>query len=121
MRFALRFCFALIIGASVTAYAQETQPIEFEHIFDGTFSPQGIQQVRWMNDGAYYSASDGQKIIRYNITNGEELVLFDGADHNNFSVQGYEFSADERLILLKTDVEQLWRRSTKENYSVYCL
>ncbi|HBQ60610.1 MAG TPA: S9 family peptidase, partial [Balneolaceae bacterium] len=30
-----------------------------------------------------------------------------------------QFSADESKILLKTDVEQIWRRSTRENYYVY--
>ena len=48
-------------------------------------------------------------------------VLFDGKDFDDLVVHGYEFSADENLILIKTDVEQLWRRSTKENYYLYNL
>lgn len=119
MRFALRILCAIILGFNISVNAQSAKPIEFDHILDGTFVPKGIQQVRWMNDGKFYTASDGQKITQFNITNGEEQILFDGSDHDNFQVQGYEFSADERLILLKTEVEQLWRRSTKENYFVY--
>ena len=120
MRLMVRLCMALFfVGAAVSTFAQERQPIEFEHIFDDTFTPKSVEQVRWMNDGKFYTASDGQKITRYDITNGQEVVLFDGAAHNNLVVQGYEFSADERLILIKTDVEALWRRSTKENYWVY--
>lgn len=120
MRLMVRHCMALFFAVvAISSSAQERQPIQFEHIFDGTFSPKGISQVRWMNNGRYYSASDGQKITRYDITNGEEMVLFDGTEHDNFNIQGYEFSANEELILLKTDVEPLWRRSTKENYWVY--
>ncbi|MCG8374681.1 MAG: S9 family peptidase [Balneolales bacterium] len=118
MRLILRCCVVLCVFTTAL-FAQQKQPIEFEHLFDGTFSPKGIENIRWMNDGRFYSATDGQRIIQYNILNGEETILFDGANHDDLVVQGYEFSADERLLLIKTDVEQLWRRSTKENYYVY--
>lgn len=119
MRKTLQLCIALVFCASVSVSAQELKPIEFDHIFDESFSPTTINNVRWMNDGRFYSASDGQIITRFNITNGESEVIFDGSNVNNLQVQGYEFSADENLILIETDVEQLWRRSTKANYFIY--
>jgi dipeptidyl-peptidase-4 len=119
MRKTLQLCIALVFCASVSVSAQELKPIEFDHIFDESFSPTTINNVRWMNDGRFYSASDGQTITRFNITNGESEVIFDGSNVNNLQVQGYEFSADENLILIETDVEQLWRRSTKANYFIY--
>lgn len=119
MRLSLHLCIALVFCASFSVTAQERQPIIFDHIFDDTFSPNRIQNVRWMNDGKFYSATNGQTITKFNITNGDAETLFDGSQHGNLVVQGYEFSADENLILIKTDVEQLWRRSTKENYYIY--
>lgn len=119
MRLSLQICIALVFCASFSVTAQDRQPIEFEHLFDGTFTPNRIQNVRWMNDGRFYSATDGQTITQFNITNGDSEVLFDGSQQGNLVVQGYEFSADENLILIKTDMEQLWRRSTKENYFVF--
>lgn len=119
MRSSLRLCIALFFCANFSLNAQEQHTIEFNHLFDGTFTPKGIQNIRWMNDGQFYSSTDGQKISRHNITTGEKEVLFDGKDFNDLVVHGYEFSADENLILIKTDVEQLWRRSTKENYFLY--
>lgn len=119
MRLSLQICIALVCFASFSVTAQERQPIEFEHLFDGTFTPNRIQNVRWMNDGRFYSATDGRNITRFNITNGESETLFDASQHNDLIIQGYEFSADENLILIKTDVESLWRRSTKENYYIY--
>ena len=67
MRFALRILCAIILGFNISVNAQSAKPIEFDHIFDGAFSPKGIQQVRWMNDGKFYTASDGQKITQFNI------------------------------------------------------
>lgn len=119
MRLSLQVCIALVFCASFSVTAQERQPIEFEHLFDGTFTPNRIQNIRWMNNGQFYSATDGQTITRFNIVNGNSEVLFDGAQHDDLVVQGYEFSADENLILIRTDVESLWRRSTKENYYIY--
>lgn len=110
---------------SLTAVAQDKKPIEFEHVFDGTFSPNSVENVRWMNDGEFYSATRENKIIRYNIVEGTEKVLFDGNNFKGtggeepFVVQGYQFSSDESKLLIKTDVEQIWRRSTRENYYVY--
>ncbi|MAO63591.1 MAG: S9 family peptidase [Balneola sp.] len=121
---ALKLSVLFLVACSLTAVAQDKKPIEFEHLFDGTFAPENIENVRWMNDGNYYTATAENRIIRYNIVNGNERLLFDGnqftdAEGDTIRIQGYQFSADESKILLKTDVEQIWRRSTRENYYVY--
>ncbi|HET8865081.1 MAG TPA: S9 family peptidase [Gracilimonas sp.] len=121
----LKLSVLIFAVCSVAVIAQDKKPIEFEHLFDGTFSEDGIENIRWMNNGEYYSATRENKIIRFNILNGTEQVLFDGADFEGsdgsspFNVEGYQFSADESRLLIKTDVEQIWRRSTRENYYVY--
>ena len=121
----LSLSFFIVLMLMVSAVAQNTKPIEFEHLFDGTFSPQTVQNVRWMNDGQFYSATNNNRVIKYDIIDGTETVLFDGSEYSlsngesPFPVQGYQFSADESKLLLKTEVEQIWRRSTRENYYVY--
>ncbi|MFD2532699.1 S9 family peptidase [Gracilimonas halophila] len=121
----LKLSILLLAICSVTAIAQDKKPIEFEHVFDGTFSSNNVQNVRWMNDGEFYSATNDNKIIRFNIVEGTEQVLFDGDEYEGsngekpFNIQGYQFSADESKLLIRTDVEQIWRRSTRENYYVF--
>ncbi|MCH2450417.1 MAG: S9 family peptidase [Gracilimonas sp.] len=121
----LKLSILLFAMCSVTAIAQDKKPIEFEHVFDDTFSSNNVQNIRWMNDGEYYSATRDNKIIRFNILDGTEQVLFNGDDFEGssgekpFNIQGYQFSADESKLLIRTDVEQIWRRSTRENYFVY--
>lgn len=121
----LKLSIVLLAMCSITAIAQDKKPIEFEHLFDGTFSSNSVQNVRWMNDGEYYSATRENKIIRFNIVEGTEQILFDGEEYEGsngekpFNIQGYQFSADESKLLIRTDVEQIWRRSTRENYYVY--
>ncbi|MEX2479104.1 MAG: S9 family peptidase [Gracilimonas sp.] len=121
----LKLSLVMLAMCTVATMAQDKKPVEFEHLFDNTFSQNNVQNVRWMNDGEFYSATSDNKIIRYNIIDGTEQVIFDGADFEGsnsekpFIIQGYQFSADESKLLIRTDVEQIWRRSTRENYFVY--
>ena len=115
----------LLVACSLNISAQEKKPINFEHIFDGTFSPSNVQNVRWMNDGRFYTSSRGQQVVRFNIIDGSEEVLFDGSEFvsdampSGFRLQGYELSADEKKLFMRTNVEQIWRRSTREDFYVY--
>jgi len=110
---------------------QEKKSISFEHIFDGSFSPEGIQNINWMKDGRFYTAlvstNKDIELRKYDIVTGNHEILVatselhaEGRDEP-ILIQDYQFSADENKLLIKTDVEQLWRRSTKENYFVHNL
>lgn len=111
--------------------AQQKKPITFEHIFSDTFSPEGIRSVNWMDDGQYYTTLERTKndieLRKYDITTGEYEVIVATSDlrvegrDKPIIIQGYEFSPDEQKILIKTDVERIWRRSTRENYFVYTI
>ncbi len=113
------------------AVGQQKKPIEFNHLFDGTFSPAGIQNIDWMQDGRYYTALvrklDNAELRKYDITTGDYEVLITSsglkAEGRNtpIRIQDYQFSADETKLLIKTDIESIWRRSTKENYYVHNL
>lgn len=111
--------------------AQEKKSISFNHIFDQTFSPEGIQNVNWMKDGQFYTAlvrsQNDIELRKYDIVSGdyEVLVATSGLNvegrEDSISIRDYQFSADETKLLIKTDVERIWRRSTKENYFIHNL
>lgn len=117
--------FPLLFSPSTVAQT----PISFDHIFDNTFSPKDIGQVRWMREGSFYSALEReanlQVLRRYDIKDGSSMVLSSSKDWvwqgDTLGVQNYSFSSDERKLLLQTDVERLWRRSTKAQFFVYDL
>jgi dipeptidyl-peptidase-4 len=124
-----------VLVAPFSAQGQETetasQSIQFQHLFDDTFSPERVRSVNWMNDGRYFTAIDaikeGVELRKYDITTGDYEVLLSSQDlvpegqEQPIALQGYQFSADETKLLIKTDVEQIWRRSTREHYYVYDL
>ncbi|NGP89268.1 S9 family peptidase [Fodinibius halophilus] len=111
--------------------AQEKKEITFKDVASGTFSPSGIQQVNWMKDGQYYTTVERTEndieLRKYNILTGDYEVLVATSSlrvegrEKPVLIQGYQFSADESKILIKTDVERIWRRSTREHYFIYDL
>lgn len=92
----------------------------------GTFETQSVPGFRFMNDGLHYTKRVGQTITKNNFLNGEEVaVILNGTDLQapgyTGSFQSYQFSDDEKKILLKTDTESIYRRSTKAHFFVYDL
>jgi len=111
--------------------AQPKKEITFDKIFDGTFSPDGIRSVNWMQNGQYYTAieqtDEDVELRKYDITSGDHEILVASSDlsvegrSKPITIQDYQFSSDEQKLLIKTDIESIWRRSTKENYFIYDL
>lgn len=111
------------------AIAQKKKEIKFAHIFDDTFSVESIQSVDWMKDGQFYTAikqtEDDIELRKYDVRTGDYEVIAKTSQlkvegrEKPITIEGYQFSADETKLLIKTDVEPIWRRSTRENYFVY--
>ena len=113
--------FAMMICCSVPVLAQQ-KAISLEDVFKkGTFSQKSVQGINWMKDGQYYSSltNDGHpKVVKINIATGEqEAVLIDGQKVGiNFT--NYSFNNDETKALLGSEVESIYRRSSKGIYHV---
>lgn len=104
------------VGFSLSA--QSLKKVSLEDVFKkNTFSQQSVQGINWMNDGKYYSSQLNQMgypmVVKMNVATGaQEGVLLDGkALGLNFS--SYSFNADETKALIATDVESIYRRSSK--------
>lgn len=94
-----------------------------EEVFKkNTFFQQTVRGINWMKDGQYYSSQINQMgypiVVKMNVTTGEQAgILLDGkALGLNFS--DYSFNADESKALVATDVESIYRRSSKGVYYV---
>ena len=121
----------LFVWVVQPAVTQDKKQITFRQIFNGIFTTESVRNVNWMKDGRYYTAlvsTEGDLELRkYNIITGEYELIVKSSELVNENrdhpliIQDYQFSADETKVLIKTDVERIWRRSTRENYYVYDL
>lgn len=89
------------------------------------FSARTVSELKSMKDGKSYSDMDSDgNLIKYDFRTGKMLdTLMNKRDINGhiagLRVRDYEFSNDEKKILLSTEVESIYRHSTKANYYVF--
>lgn len=116
---------------SITLPAQSVKQITNEDIFvKGTFRQDGVYGMNWLKSGEHYAAFgtgvEGSKLFRYEIKSGKKLdVIFDEDElipegqSKPIKSTGFTFSPDESKILFTTEVEYIYRYSTRENCFVY--
>lgn len=93
---------------------------------EGTYSTNGVPGFRFMNDGRHYTTLKDNYILKYDFTTGhltDTLLDINQVKLNgeNKPVQGYEFSDNEKQLLLITEKEAIYRRSSKAQYFIYDL
>lgn len=111
---------------TAAVFAQEKK-ISLEEIYDGTFSQQRMESLRSMNNGTEYIILNQDRkagtssIDVYDYKAGEKKrSLLNSANLDEISrFQGYKLSDNESKILLGSQVEQIFRRSSRGIYFVY--
>ena len=92
----------------------------------GTFYPKMIRGINSTADGLHYTSQkkvDGTKeIIKYTYTSNKKVAtLFSSSVKDNFNFDDYQLSSDENWILLASEKQSIYRRSSKSFYYVYNL
>ncbi|NND80117.1 MAG: DPP IV N-terminal domain-containing protein, partial [Maribacter sp.] len=114
------------IGLSMLTLAQEKK-ITIEEIYQGAFRTSGLDVLRSMKNGEHYT------ILNYDRTNKSSSIdkyayktlekvetLVNSADSETIpSFSSYTFSEDESKILLATEKESIFRRSSLGVFFVY--
>lgn len=118
-RYTLLFLITILIQP---LFAQKLITLEDTWSY-GTFNAKSVPGFTFMNDGKHYTRLENNKIQQYDLTNGGFVqTIFDASTiANGFSgqMEGYRFSDDEQKILVWSEVENIYRHSTKEKYFVY--
>ena len=116
----------LLIAATSTIYAQDKE-ISLEEIYDGTFRQERLQSLQSLDNGKEYLVLNRDReanttsIDVYSYKSGEKVrSLLNSKDLNEISgFQGFELSENEDKILLSTELEQIYRRSSRGIYYIY--
>ncbi|MCP4975336.1 MAG: S9 family peptidase [Maribacter sp.] len=114
------------IGLSMLTFAQEKK-ITIEEIYQGGFRTSGLDVLRSMKDGEHYTILNRNKstkstsIDKYDYKTLEKVeTIVNSADNEAIpSFNSYTFSEDESKILLATEIESIFRRSTLGVFYVY--
>ncbi len=116
------FLMVLYIGV----YAQER--ISLDDIWTKfTFYTRSVPGFNFKKDGRHYTRLENNAILEYDLTTGEvvnEIVTGDklkGISNFSGNISSYEFTENERKILIKSESESIYRRSTRAQFHVYDL
>ncbi|EOZ96524.1 Dipeptidyl peptidase IV [Indibacter alkaliphilus LW1] len=113
----------ILLLSAGDAFSQIKKHVTLEDVFKSdVFSQKAVYGINWMRDGKYYSSLrrdvTGPKVVKVNVATGdEEAVLIDGGALGiNFS--SYAFNPDETKALIASEVESIYRRSSKGIFHV---
>lgn len=123
--FLLIFC-QQIVNAQKNQKTKDEFPLTNHHIW-GTYDywQNSVYGIRWMKNGQYYTQKEQQQIVKKDILSGETIeILFDGrvydiSENEKFTFRSYAWSHDESKMLLKTNVQRIYRHSTKADFFIY--
>ncbi|NHF61522.1 S9 family peptidase [Flavobacteriaceae bacterium TP-CH-4] len=120
------FFLFLLVGIFGNLIAQQKK-ITIEEIYQGTFRTEGLDALRSLKNGKQYTilnvdrGNGSSSIDKYDYETQQKVETVvsssDLAEIQNFT--SYEFSEDESKLLLATEVESIFRRSTLGVYYVY--
>ncbi len=115
-----------ILTSAVNA---QKSPLTLEDIWASRqFAAAGLPEIRSMKDGLHYteltSNDKGQFIVKNDFKNGKTVdTLFSSAllvtDGKAPGIDDYQLSDDEKMIILTTESEPIYRHSTRGNNYIY--
>jgi dipeptidyl-peptidase-4 len=127
---AIRSLIALFFLASFNTLAGQGE-ISLEQIWkEGKFSSSRVSSFRGMADGKHFSRMVRQNglvhLVKYSFKDGSAIdTIINGADlkFDNRTVlfDDYEFNEAENIVLLTTETQPIYRRSSKSHYFVFDL
>ena len=118
--------FLLFLTALTTVTAQQKE-ITLEDIWGGTFRTQRLDALKSLNNGKEYSVlnyNTSEKVSTvdvYDYKSGEKVrtLVTSNALKGINHIISYEFSKDEKKLLLATKLKQIYRYSSVGTYYVY--
>src|SRR3954467_5306345 len=103
------------ILATISSFAQPEITID-DLTSKNTFQQKTVTGIRWLNDGKFYTSLRDNKILKYDVSTGQSTAtIYDG----DMKIDGYSFSDDETKLLLSTNSESIYRRSSKSDFYIY--
>ncbi|HMP32301.1 MAG TPA: DPP IV N-terminal domain-containing protein, partial [Saprospiraceae bacterium] len=115
----------LLIIFVFSNYGKAQKSITLEDIWTtGALNARSVPGFNFMNDGKHYTRNERGNIEQYNLLTGQKVnTLFDGVSFKGkegFTVMSsYKFNADESKILILSEAESIFRRSSKVTSHIF--
>ncbi len=119
----MKHLFSFLVALCIATSAFAGRDVTLRDVMYGGYWPQTYAAIKPMADGEHFArmSDDRTMILKGSFKNGEIVdTLFNAATARGFNekrIDGYEFSPNEKLILLQTKTVGIYRNSyTAEHY-----
>ena len=119
----MRKLFSFLVALCIASAAFAGKDVTLHDVMYGGYWPQTYAAIKPMADGEHFArmSDDRTMILKGSFKNGEIVdTIFNAATARGFNekrIDGYEFSPNEKLILLQTRTIGIYRNSyTAEHY-----
>lgn len=119
----MKHLFSLLTAMFIATAAMAGNNVTLHDVMYGGYWPETYAAIKPMADGEHFARMSGDRtmILKGSFKNGEIVdTLFNIATARGFDekrIDGYQFSPDEKLILLQTKTRGIYRHSfTAEHY-----
>lgn len=117
------FFFSIFTLLTICASASDSKKLTFADISSSTLKPVGITALRSMDDGEHFTAisADRYSIVKYRYLDGVAVdTIFNASKVKpTFKVTSYTLSSDEKLILLPSQIDKIYRHSSSAYNWIY--
>jgi dipeptidyl-peptidase 4 len=125
--------FAVTLAVAPPALAQQADSslLTLTRIYGSPeFASQPFGPARWLGDGAAYTTlepttgGEGKDIVRYDVETGKREVMVSArqlspeSGDGPLEVEDYAWSPDQRMLLVFTNTQPVWRLNTRGDYWV---
>lgn len=117
----------LLLPFHLTSFAQQKRDFTLEDIWKKpVWRGESVEDVNWFSSGAQYSVLEKGNIEVYDLKTGKRLrTLLEGTrlktDSGLIEIQNYNLSADESMVLIESNSEPIYRRSSKARFYLFHL
>lgn len=121
----MKHLFSLFAFLAMTVSAYAGNNVTLRDVMYGGFWPKTYAAIEPMADGEHFArmSDDRSMILMGSFRNGEIVdTLFNAATARGFEgkrIDGYQFSPDERLILLQTKTRGIYRNSFTAEHFIF--
>jgi dipeptidyl-peptidase 4 len=132
IRSALPFSLGLaVLAQPLSAQRPDSTILTVQRIYGSPeFKSQSFGPAKWLGDGSAYTTLEeadeegGQNLVRYSTERGERQVLVAArqfipqGDSIPLRVEEYAWSPDNKMLLIFTNTQPVWRLNTRGDYWV---
>lgn len=117
----------IALVALQTQAQNEFKEIVLDDVYrSGKFYPRMVRGMNSMNDGKHYTVLEKDSLVEYSYKTGDKTRVIVGGDQlipqgaeDPIRIRNYTFSDDEQKLLIATETESIYRRSSKSHFYVY--